>query len=395
MANLYQASATDHAAIREICEAYGFCLVKGALSPARLETLHAGMKTESEAHAGRPLPDLLGLPLVRSIYFEPGLLAIARALLGPALVYDGEATLNFETAIGTNTLNPFALLHCDAIGMPHDLRATWRSPTDATYRAYRFGIYLQDYTQASGALKVIVGSHRGDPQAYIGNNLMSDTLSKRTIGARKFKYAETRHPLHNLPSQPGDVVVWNLRTFHSAGAKLFVDDPAFAVHPDLEERFADQAGLFAPPPGPRNAVFFDYAAPAEDIDLYLKYRARPSPSSIPGHLARRSDEPEAAALAEAHDVELRFDPLIVALAGEIVMLERQRSPAATATVPGLRKRLYRLLIRHREYSPYFPLFDQDRVARSANPNAAVDSALADIVTTLKAEGVLSAGAGAA
>ena len=351
----------------------------------------AGRPAGAAAHTGRPIPDLLGLPLVRHIYFEPVLLAIARSLLGPSLVYDGEATFNFEPAIGSHTLNPFALLHCDAIGMPHDLRATWRSPTDAVYRAYRFGIYLQDYTHASGALKVIVGSHRGDPQTYIGNNLMCETLSNRMIGARKFKYAETHHPLHNLPSQPGDVVIWNLRTFHSAGAKLFVDDPAFAVHPDLEQRFSDQPGLFAPPPGPRNAVFFDYAAPTEDIDLYLKYRARPSPSSVPGHLARRSDDPEAIALAESHDVELRFDPVIVALAAEIAVLERRPSPPAAA-VAELRNRLCRLLARHREYSPYFPLFDREAFARSPNPNAAVDTALAGIAAASQREGVLSAGA---
>ena len=391
MPDPYQASATDLAAIREICEAYGFCLVKDLLDPAQLETLQAGMKAESEAHAGRPLPDLLGLPRLRHIYFEPRLLAIARALLGAKLTYDGEATFNFETQIGSFTLNPFSLLHCDAIGMPGDLRVTWKSPTDATYRAYRFGIYLQDYTRASGSLKVIVGSHRGDPQTYIGGNLFRNALTKRAIGARKFKYAESHHPLYNLPTQPGDVVIWNLRTFHSAGAKCFVDDPSFAIHPDLEARFADEPGLFAPPPGPRNAMFFDYAAPAEDIDLYLKYRARPSPASIPGHLARRSDGPEAIALAESHGIELRFDPVIMALSAEIATLERQRP--VSDRVPGLRKRLYRLLSQHREYSPYFPLFDRERFARSPNPNAAVDSALADITTTLKVEGVLGARAG--
>jgi len=37
--------------------------------------------------------------------------------------------------------------------------------------------------------------------------------------------------LLNVPSQPGDLVLWNLRTFHAAGAKLLAADPTLALHP--------------------------------------------------------------------------------------------------------------------------------------------------------------------
>ena len=391
MSDRYQASARDLPAIRAVCEEYGFCLVKDAVSAAQREVLLAGMKAASDAHRGGPLPDLLGLPEVRQIYFDTRLLDIARALLGPRLVYDGEGTLNFEESIGAHTLNPFTTLHCDATGMPNDINAVWKSPTDAIYQAYRFGIYFQDYRKASGALKVIVGSHKGDPQSYMGTQLLSNTTTQRAIGDRVLGYVEMNHPLYNLPSAPGDVVIWNLRTFHSAGAKQFAADPSFAVHPDIEIQLADTPGLFTPPPGPRNALFFDYAAPCEEIDLYIKCRARPKPSTLALLLARRSDDEATKALASEHGVDLRFDGIIMGIAAQLFMMERgARSAAADAAIAALRKRLSRLLIQHREYSWYFPLFDRERALRATTPNAAVDSALSDMVATLKTCGVLVA-----
>jgi hypothetical protein len=349
------------------------------------------MKAASDTYQGTPLPDLLGLPEVRHIYFAPRLLEIARGLLGPKLVYDGEGTLNFEENIGARTLNPFATLHCDAAGLPHGINATWQSPTGAIHQAYRFGIYFQDYRNASGALKVIVGSHKGDPRSYAGAQLLGKTRVSRALGRQVLEYMEPNHPLYNISSAPGDVVVWNLRTYHSAGAKQFLADPSFAVHPDLEIQLAETPGLFAPPPGPRNALFFDYAAPTQDIDLYIKHRSRPKPNSIDTLLARRTDDEGAIALAAEHGVELRFDGIILSTAARLTLKERApRTPESDAAILRMRKRLYRLLPLHREYSPHFPLFDQARVALAPNPNAAVNAAMADMVATLKAEGILAA-----
>ncbi len=388
MPHQYEAPANDLGAIRAIVEEFGFCLIKNALSAAELETLLTGMRSASRAAGGQPLSDLLGLPDVRHIYFNPRLLEIARALLGPRLVYDGEGTMNFEESIGAYTLDPYTLLHCDAKGRPGDIEGIWRSPSDEIYRAYRFGIYFQDYSRASGSLKVIVGSHRGDPALYEGPRLKSGSLANRMLGTHRIDYPETRYPLQNIPNRPGDVVIWNLRTFYSAGAKLFAADPSLAVHPDVEADIARAAPeLFAPPPGPRNAVFFDYAAPAEDIDLYIKWRARPtSTQTIASGFNRKSDDPSALRLAAEHGIEVRLDTLITALA---IGLATQGSPSPTPKledkmIPAVRQRLHGLLASHRDYSPHFPLFDRGRFLNAANPDAAVNGAVGDIIAALKA-----------
>lgn len=384
MSDPYQATATDLAAIREICERHGFCLIKGVLSRGDLEGLLAGMRAETQAGGGRVTSDLLGLPALRHIYFDPRLLAIARALLGPQLVYDGEGNVNFEEAIGVNTLNPYSRLHCDAKGMPGDITHTWSSPTDAVYRGYRFGIYFQDYRRASGALKVVAGSHRGDPASYEEAQIFTGALESHLIGRHRIECPGVRYPLYNLPSEPGDVVVWNLRTFHSAGAKLFIDNPSLAVHPRVEEDISAEApSLFAPPPGPRNALFFDYASPCEEIDLYIKLRARPTTSGLEGRLERRSDDPAALELARSHGVAVRHDTLIAGLA---LALATNNGPNPVrkldaAAIEVAAARLHRLASVHEEYSPYFPLFNRARFGAAGTRNAALASLIDDILAT--------------
>lgn len=382
MSAQYEAPASDLAAIREICERYGFCLVKGLLTRDDLNGLLAGMRAASHAAAGGLLSDLLGLPELRHIYFDPRLLELARALLGPDLVYDGEGTVNFEETVGHYTLNPYSKLHCDAKGMREDLKAHWHSPSDAIYRAYRIGIYFHDYTTASGALKVIVGSHRGDPASFRDSRLLRGPHTERILGGNRIAYPKTTHPLYNLRNQPGDVVVWNLRTFHSAGAKLFTDDPAFAAHPSVESQIEAQAPeLIAPPPGPRNALFFDYAAPCEEIDLYIKMRAQPTLSGLEGRLKRRSDDPALLELARSHGVAVRHDTLITGLA---LALATNNGPNPVrkmnaAEVEAVAARLYRLASAHEEYSPHFQLFDRARFEAAANRNAALASMRDDIL----------------
>ncbi|MBX7200252.1 MAG: phytanoyl-CoA dioxygenase family protein [Rhodospirillaceae bacterium] len=383
MSHQYHAAAHDFAAIREICERHGFCLVKGVLNRDDLNGLLAGMRAASRVRQNSS--DLLGLPELRQIYFDPRLLAIARALLGPQLVYDGESNVNFEETIGANTLNPYSRLHCDAKGMPGDITRMWRSPTDATYRAYRFGIYFQDYRHASGALKVIVGSHRGDPAGYEEAQIFTGGMESHAIGRHRIECPAVRYPLYNLPSEPGDVVVWNLRTFHSAGAKLFADNPSVAVHPKVEDDISAEApALFAPPPGPRNALFFDYAAPCEEIDLYIKWRAWPVSSDMSGRLAKRSDDPATLRLAADNGVIMRHDGLIVALA---VTLASSNGPnpiqkLTAAEYDQMTQRLHGLLRTHAEFSPHFRMFDRERFEKAANRNAAVASAVNGIVAAL-------------
>ena len=176
---LYERDASDLSGILACADAHGFCLVRNVFTTKEVEDIKVGMKLSHEAFAGR-IPDLLSCPSLREILFDPRILSIARTLLGNDLVYYPESIVNYEETVGPLTLQTYSKLHCDAVGMPHDLRIKWRSPTDAAYRGYRFGLYLQDYERHSGGLKLCPGTHRGDPDVI--NKKSAEAIGQETIG---------------------------------------------------------------------------------------------------------------------------------------------------------------------------------------------------------------------
>jgi len=89
-------------------------------------------------------------------------------------------------------------------------------------------------------------------------------------------------PLYIVPSEPGDLVIWNLRTMHSAGARRLAAKPNLAMWPKFQDEiFQNIPNVFLPLPGPRNAFFFDYGTATEEVDLYIKHRSlRVAPGRI-------------------------------------------------------------------------------------------------------------------
>jgi hypothetical protein len=351
----FEADAGNIEAAKAIAEEHGFCLVRNVFSPVEVEKIKAGMKTTNEVF-GEEFPDLLSCPELAWILFDPRITRLARGLLGERLVYYAESAINYEKEIGRYTLSPFAELHCDAMGMPGNLWTAWSSPTNEIYGAYRFGLYFHDYGTSSGALKVGVGSHRGDPMPIIkSGGLSSDLRVVPFRNGESLKVPAPNIPLYDVPAKPGDVVIWNLRTFHAAGAKRLRTAPEIALHPQVEKE-VDQAfpDAFYPPPGPRLAVFFDYGAPVEGTDLYIKNRALGravrglSPFTHSTH-----DSAENIEIARQNDVTVRFDYIIVALA---LALGR----GTVADVNATAGRLLNLLVGYSQFSPHFPLFDSAR-----------------------------------
>lgn len=132
--------------------------------------------------------DLLCKPHLWRILLDKRIVDIARRLLPPKpLVYFGDSVYQ----VG----NGFPGFHRDNVDRLDLDGPDWRE----SYPILRMGIYLQDHRHHSGGLKVKVGSHlREDGRPFI------------------------------VDSDPGDVVVWNLRTLHSGHTirlKLFPDFP--------------------------------------------------------------------------------------------------------------------------------------------------------------------------
>lgn len=156
-----------------------------------------------------PKGDLLNKPL-NKVLLSDKILKIASAILGQEPVYFRDST--YQIGIGDRGF------HRDNVDRIANQGEDWNSD----YDIIRIGVYMQDHDKYSGGLKVIKGSHNG-------NNI------KRVF----------------VDSKAGDVVVWNLRTFHSGNAarlKIFPNlvlgyrfenlMPAFLLKDSQQERIS-------------------------------------------------------------------------------------------------------------------------------------------------------------
>ncbi len=369
MREIYQAKAGDFNRIAAVAAEHGFCLVKGVFTPEEMTAIEEDMKATSQDFQGN-IPDLLSCPRLRRVMLDNRVLSTARALMGDDLVYYGESAVNYEEQAGALTQKPYNHLHFDARGMPDDIDTVWRSAEDSMFGAYRFAVYLRDYSSHSGGLKVAVSSHRKNPDPYINATASEKNSFTIPSQSRTVAYSVPDFTLFNVPSQPGDLVVWNLRTLHSAGARRLVDHPDLAMLPSVEDKtYAALPTIFEPIAEPRNALFFDYGAPVESTDLYIKNRSQLlTPKMLKVAQLRRFDGAAELKSAAANGVRLRFDPIAVLLGVELLTLVRTKAkgvqrPELEHAISKRRNRLLTIITRHEEYSPHHQLFDTEYFRR--------------------------------
>jgi hypothetical protein len=344
----YYVSHNDPAGVKEVAERFGFCLVKGIFSPDEMASLERDL---AMAHAEFPgnVPDIYSIPSLQWLLFDDRIRALAHALLGKQLVYYRETSAAFERVPGPLTMRPFTDYHCDARGSAAELAA----PPDfgGIYPAYRFGIYFRNYRNFSGGLKVAPGSHLRDYFFDRRLGFLEKVKELTPVSYRVGRYdVELRHApmeLYNVPSEPGDIVIFSLRCFHSAGAVRLRDRPTLALLPHVEARLPPEHCL-PTPPGTRNAIFLDYGAPHPAVDYYIKWRAV---------TAAELKRPYRYGGATPEWMLLRNDRVIVALAHRLV--EDTNSPTEKDAAD-----LIALCQAHVEFAPEHALFD--RAAIDAN-----------------------------
>ena len=211
----------DLASVPTIAREHGFCLIKEFFTPARIAALE---RTLLAVPASDRMCDFLTLGVFNDLLFEPRLLAIARDLLGEELVYYGETNCMIDNA------KPFREWHFDVRGMPEKLSAAFDSPAGEIYPAWRFAVYFRDYSTASGGLKVGPGSHVRPIADFKQAAIPQDVA----VPGHTLRLPMPAYPLYNVPTAPGDLVIFNLRTYHSAGALRLDGAMDVALLPTVE-----------------------------------------------------------------------------------------------------------------------------------------------------------------
>jgi len=236
--------AVDPGAFR----ARGYTVVRGLLDPAevqRLRTIALEAVAEAEregrltTEAGREgtirgcAGDLLSQPSLRHMLLDPRILAIIGKLLDGPPVYFGDSSFR----VGKYGARGW---HRDNVN-----RRRWRGGPDWSdpYPLLRCGLYLQDQSRHSGGLALRPGSNRP--------GLLRPTLPKL------------------VDARAGDLIVWTLRTVHSAEAIRLRGLPGLPLHPSLQTRLPQR--MRVPEDGERIVLFMTFARAGEQLDYYLDY----------------------------------------------------------------------------------------------------------------------------
>ncbi len=220
----------------------GFVIARSVFSPSEIDGFRAAVVREAERakRLGRmfeakgdeivPVGDLQGREGLRSIVFDDRLLRVARTLLGrDGLVYFGDSSV----MVGGDIRG----YHKDNSVRDRASHPDWQSP----YTLLRMGIYLQDHERFSGGLKVRRGSH-----------LFPDVTTGAIVA---------------VPTRPGDVVIWSLRTTHSGHTVRLRGAPWLPLQPRFEARLPK--ALRIPEPCTRLAAFITYGLDDAHLKRYI------------------------------------------------------------------------------------------------------------------------------
>jgi hypothetical protein len=207
----------------------GWVILKNFFGPEEMKEIHRGVK---ESISKKIDADLLCNPYLQDLtVLNPKIIKVVKELLGEDPTYIGDSNISINV-LGMS-------LHKDNPDRLHKEAPDWQS----TYSILRMGIYLQDYEMHSGGLILRDKSH----------NYVSRWKGK----------------IINVRTNPGDLVIWNLRTTHSGGAKRFKLFPHWDINPYIS-RFLPSF-LFKPTHGQREALFLSYGKDDHHMKRYIDY----------------------------------------------------------------------------------------------------------------------------
>jgi len=184
----------DLVQLKKDFDLHGWVLIKGLFSKDEIEKLRSEALKSTE-EIGKNLIDLLSDKRVNYILTDDRIISITKALLGTDNpVYFGDSSISIGN-LGQG-------FHKDNPDRHKPTGPDWNTDD---YPCIRMAIYCQDHVKHSGSLALRDKSH-------------------------KYSNPKKGRPFF-VPSEPGDLVVWTLRTTHSGNSlrlKLF---PEYVISP--------------------------------------------------------------------------------------------------------------------------------------------------------------------
>lgn len=190
--------------------------------------------------------DMLCDPDTADFILDPRIISMARQLLGQKPVYFGDSS-----AVMYQSNNDVCTLHKDNADRHDPDAPDWHGD----YPILRVALYLQDHSRHSGGLVLHAGSHKS-----VKRNRKLEVLNEEVLG---WLTGRTRY----VPTETGDLVVWNLRTTHG-GMGRYIRGPIRRPITERTQPFFPKF-LQSKMSKTRLAMFASYGAEGNHLERYL------------------------------------------------------------------------------------------------------------------------------
>ena len=248
----------------------GYTIARGVFSSREVAQLRAAVKSLAEQEfvdegtGGLLLPsDLSVYPELAQVLIDDRVVELTSRLLGGTPVYFRDSTANIGGKVrGWHKDN--------RLGDRYDASTPdW----DGNYPLLRMGIYLEDHVDHSGGLALRSGSHLNVQSARVKLaqgfwGLVRKVRNGNYIRVLASGMLVSGKPLH-APSRSGDIVVWNMRTTHSAHTVRLKGIPWLKLPPVIENRVPESFAL--PEDGERIVLFASFGLPGPHLDRMIEH----------------------------------------------------------------------------------------------------------------------------
>jgi hypothetical protein len=225
---------------RETLKTKGWVLIKNVFNRTEIEQFRKDAITYRKSDQ---TGDLLSDKSLNKIITDDRILNIASGLLQDTPVYFGDSTATVHS-IDNRISHGF---HKDSADKNDGNAPDFKTE----YSILRVGIYLQDHSKHSQGLIVRDGSHK-----------VANTTTGTSV---------------NVPSEPGDVIVWYLTTTHSGNAKRLKHFKNLVVADDGVSKLSHFVYYRMPPfmlaaeEKERISLFMTFSKNDDHYNRYIKY----------------------------------------------------------------------------------------------------------------------------
>lgn len=234
----------------------GYLHVPGLFTQEEIEHFREGCRLNQPG-------DSVCRPEFRDIMLSPRVANIVHDLIGEDVIYPGLSltrTDDFPKPFGSR------FFHTDTVEDDHDF--------ETDYPIINTGIYMQDYVNYSGMLKIAPGSHvrpcitsRTIKEAV--KNIAKQLLKGNLRGVLSIL---NLHRSVNIPNMPGDLILWGVRTHHSGHGIRLKFFRSWSLPPVIENWIP--LFLRLPDNPERNVILSIFAAPSKYLETYIAKQIR-------------------------------------------------------------------------------------------------------------------------